>query len=219
MRIEIRVTAESPIHLSSGQADVTVDTDVIHDAYGMPFFPGRRFKGLLYESAMEISEMGERSGIEVFSASSANKLFHHDSDEADVQLVISNLYLMKKNEYQATCEAWKKVQKKYAFLVQPQDVLNEYSTVRYQTKLKDGVAVKGSLHNMRVVDAGVSFQGIMELNGKDAEAYLPILAAAVKNLSVAGLKRNRGFGQIRCTMKVMDTNRTEREILEEVLRA
>jgi len=34
-----------------------IDTDAIFDNYGLPYIPARRIKGLLRESALEISEM------------------------------------------------------------------------------------------------------------------------------------------------------------------
>ena len=53
------IKALSPLHLGSGQADVNVDAEVIHDDAGLPYFPAKRFKGLLYESALEVAEMSE----------------------------------------------------------------------------------------------------------------------------------------------------------------
>ena len=66
---EIDVTIEvlSPIHLGSGQADVNIDSEIVHDAFGFPYFPAKRFKGLLYESALEIREMFELSKLNASS--------------------------------------------------------------------------------------------------------------------------------------------------------
>ena len=79
MKLNFSVEVLSPIHLGSGQADVNVDADVIHDRYGMPYFPGRRFKGLLYESALEVREMGCRSGYDKLLQRDIDVLFHHDN--------------------------------------------------------------------------------------------------------------------------------------------
>lgn len=217
MKLNIQVKVISPIHLSSGKADVNVDADVIHDAYGMPYFPARRFKGLLAESAVEVHEMGQRSGLEPFASLSPELLFHHESDEADVRLFLPNLYLADADGYAEMAGTWKQLQEKYASLLTPQDVLQEYTSVRYQTRLKDGVAAKGSLHNLRVVEAGVTFYGEAELNGSEAETYLPLIAAALHNLTAAGGKRNRGFGRIRCTFTLPD-GRTDADLLREVLK-
>ena len=79
---EFDVTIEilSPIHLSSGQADVTVDVEIIHDAQGFPYFPAKRFKGLLYESAVEVLEMFALSGLDAKNLSPLEKIFHRHSE-------------------------------------------------------------------------------------------------------------------------------------------
>lgn len=217
MKLKIKVTVKSPIHLSSGKADVNVDSDVMHDEYGMPYFPARRFKGLLAESCEEIREMGERSGLEPFKSFSVDELFHHDTDAGAVQLIVPNLYLAEHDEYARMRGAWRAIQKKYASLIDAQDVLEGYTSVRYQTRLTNGVAAKGSLHNLRVVEAGVDFYGDMELDGADAEHCLPLIAAGLRNLRAAGGKRNRGFGRVTCTMTLPD-GRTEDDILREALK-
>ena len=212
--IEIKVL--SPLHLGSGKADVNVDADVVTDSCGMPYFPARRFKGLLAESATEIREMGERSGLEPFCSLSVEELFHHETDRGNVQLIVQDFHLFDEEEYARVQGMWKMLQSKYSSILTPQDLTAEYTSVRYQTRLTKGVAAKGSLHNLRVVEAGISFRGNVELIGSDAEKYLPLLAAALRNLTEAGGKRNRGFGRIRCTMKLSD-GRTDADILKEAL--
>ncbi len=55
----IQIETLSPLHLGSGQENIVLDADVVYDQYGMPYFPARRFRGLLYESAMEMEEMSQ----------------------------------------------------------------------------------------------------------------------------------------------------------------
>ena len=79
----------------------------------------------------------------------------------------------------------------------PLDVLEEYTTVRFQTEIdkESGTARDNSLHNMQaaLADDLVS-SGEIPLTGGEA------LALACANLRTTGLKRNRGFGKIRCTL-------------------
>ena len=225
MNIELTLETLSPLHLGSGEADVNVDAEVVHDAYGMPYVPGRRFKGLLYESALEVEEIAKRSGLAKLSALSAAALFRHSGETAatnavSCQLVVPNLYLSSSDGYPALVAAWERLQTDYPDLLRPADLLEEYTSLRYQTKLTNGVAAKGSLHNMRVIHAGITFAGTLSLQGSDAEAGLPLLAASVRNLRHAGLKRTRGFGEIICHLSVQDgahKGATEETILEEVL--
>ncbi|SHF14997.1 RAMP superfamily CRISPR-associated protein [Schwartzia succinivorans] len=200
--IDVEIKVMSPIHLASGQADVNVDAEVIHEACGLPYFPAKRFKGLLYESALEVAEMGERCGESLIDRDTLEKLFHHVSD-SDMQLVVSDFYIAKADEHEKMVRALEVLEKKYAGLLTAEDVLEEYTSVRYQTKLEDGVAADTSLHNMRVVDAeNLVFYGTMELWGEASEEVLSVIALAAKNMSRAGAKRNRGFGRISCSVRV-----------------
>lgn len=196
---EFDVTIEilSPIHLSSGQADVTVDAEIIHDALGFPYFPAKRFKGLLYESALEVLEMFELSGLDTENLSPLEKIFHRHS-ESEVQLIVPNFYIRPADEYQSFCAEWKYLQAEYPEIFTAAEVLNAFTSIRYQTKLENGIAAEGSLHNMRVLDDGIKFFGKITLLNGD-EKVLNVLALAIKNLTCAGMKRNRGFGRIKCT--------------------
>ena len=209
MKMEVKIEVLSPIHLSSGQANVNVDAEVIHETNGLPYFPAKRFKGLLYESALEITEMFERCGSDINYSELLEKLFHRKSDNENVQLIVSNFYLKPREEYEIMSKAFTQLEKEFPELLTPTDVLNQFISIRYQTRLQNGVAYDSSLHNMNVVNAGISFYGTMELVGEELEPYFELLAMALNNLSMAGMKRNRGFGRIRCTMELEDGRTTE----------
>lgn len=193
----VYVETLSPIHLGSGKGDVIVDAEVVHDAVGLPYFPAKRFKGLLYESAMEVVEiMGDEP---LFEKHDVKALFRHGTKtDTGAQIVISNLRL---KNYEAMREEWTYLQNRFPELLQPQDVLEQYTSFRYQTRIDPvtRMAADTSLHNMRVVNKGVIFEGDLSIeNGGEAEGR--ILALALRNLERAGLKRNRGFGKIRCVL-------------------
>ncbi|MBQ9478011.1 MAG: hypothetical protein IJU71_00475 [Selenomonadaceae bacterium] len=196
---EFNVTIEvaSPIHLSSGAADVNLDADIVRDRVGLPYFPARRFKGLLYESAVEVEEMLTLAGHS-FEASPVETIFHHAST-SEVQLIVPNFYVKPYDDYQKLRAEWDYLEREYGSLIRPTDVLETFASTRYQTRLENGVAKDGSLHNMRVLDAGVKFYGRLQLlNGGDE--HLQWIALALRNLKSAGSKRNRGFGRINCRM-------------------
>ena len=197
MEIEVTIEILTPIHLGSGQADVNVDAEIIHDALGFPYFPAKRFKGLLYESAVEIFEMFDLAGIPTKNLSTLADLFHRESTSA-VQLIVPNFYLLPLEEYKKFCAEWKYLQAMYPNFFEPADILNAYTSIRYQTRLEKGVAAEKSLHNMRVLNSGEKFYGKIELLNGDAKV-INLLALAIKNIYAAGMKRNRGFGKIDCT--------------------
>lgn len=195
---EIAITVKTPLSLGSGQADVNIDADIVHDAYGLPYFPARRLKGILYESAVEVAEMAELSQKPILSRTIVEELFHH-VDTADVQMIVSDFHLP---DYDTMCRDWSQLQRQYGAYIRPDDVLETYTSLRYQTALDadTGTARDGSLRNVRVLRAGTVFVGTIEIV-HETPAYTQALALSLQNMRSAGLKRNRGFGQIVCTMK------------------
>lgn len=194
---EIKINVKSPLQLGYGRADVIVDSDVVHDKYGMPYFPAKRFKGLLYESALELAEM---SNGKWFKKEDIDKLFGQGEDGIS-QLRINNFYLKNLKEYNKLCTDWQYLNDKYRGFFTPQSVLNLYTDIRYQTTIEKetGTTKDGSLHNMRVIDAGTSFWGEIVLF-EENEVNCKILTLALKNLRFAGAKRNRGCGRIVCEL-------------------
>lgn len=196
-RIDVTIEILSPIHLGSGQADVNVDAEIVHDACGLPYFPAKRFKGLLYESALEVWEMFELGGLDTQKLSPLEKIFHRQS-VSEVQLIVPNFFIVPPDEYARLCAEWQFLQRTYPQIFTAADVRDSFTSLRYQTRLENGVAADGSLHNLRVLDAGTEFFGQVTALNAD-EKTLNLLALAIKNLSAAGTKRNRGFGRIKCT--------------------
>ena len=196
----LEVAALSPLHLGSGRADVNVDAEVVHDRAGLPYFPGKRLKGLIYESALEVLEMSELAGLNLFTEEEMEELFQHNV-QSDTQLTIPNLQLASEEAARQMEEDWLYLQQHYPDLVSAQDVLSLYTSLRYQTMIdrETGTAAETSLRNIRVVDEGLTFCGTVRLKG-GTRKKLTILALALRNLSHAGMKRNRGFGRISCAM-------------------
>ena len=203
---KVRIEALSPLHLSSGKADVTLDAEVVHDVYGIPLFPAKRFKGLLYESALEVVEMAELSGRRFLARETVEELFGHaalaqtEADGEPLKLIVHDLH---PEGYEALRKDMAYLMRRYKEALRPEDILGEYTSLRFQTEIDKatGTALENSLHNMQVVEADdLVFTGEIELVGAE-ERHREALALAFANLRSAGLKRNRGFGKIRCTMQ------------------
>lgn len=202
--MDICVKPLSPCCLASGGADVNLDTDIIHDKWGMPFFPGRRLRGLLYESALEVAEMMELSGLDSVKRKDVEEIFGHG--DSPVQLIIHDLYLP---QYEEMTKEWEYLQNKYKGMLSPDDVLDVYTSLRSQTAIDEkGIAREHSLRTIRVLDTGegVCFVGsICIKNG--TQKHNNVIIMAMQNLSYAGLNRNRGFGEIRCSL--LDYNKQQ----------
>ena len=191
--LQVEVTLLSPLQLGSGKADVILDSEAVHDRYGLPYFPGKRFKGLLYESAIEMAEISNGSW---FTKEEVDALFGHGSND-EVVMRIDNLTL---NNYEKMQTQWKYLQTSFPELFDKDALWESYTSVRYQTAIdENGIADEGSLHNMRVVDAGLKFTGSICLL-QDVPKAQEILKKALMNLRYAGAKRNRGCGHIRCRL-------------------
>lgn len=201
MIFEVEIKLLSPLSLSSGGADTSLDVEIVHDKYGQPYFPAKRLKGLLYESAKEVAEMSEYAGKPLFSLEELDNLFQHNI-ETERQLIVHNLYL---GDHEKVSKALAYLEQKYSDVITPDDVLGAYTSIRYQTAIDadTGLALDSSLRNLRVMDAGHTFKGSMEIvAGSENDAL--ILALACRNLHFAGAKRNRGFGAIECSFTGMD---------------
>lgn len=193
--LQVEVKLLSPLQLGSGKADVILDSEAVHDRYGLPYFPGKRFKGLLYESAIEMAEISNDSW---FTKEEVDALFGHGSND-EVVMRIDNLTL---NNYEKMQTQWKYLQTSFPELFDKDALWESYTSVRYQTAIdENGIADEGSLHNLRVVDvdADLKFTGSICLL-QDVPKAQEILKKALMNLRYAGAKRNRGCGHIRCRL-------------------
>ena len=197
-KLKIKIEVLSPIHLGSSKADVVVDAEAVHDQYGMPLFPSKRLKGLLYESAVEMAEIIAEleTGTKWFSVEEVNELFGIENvDEAGFRL--SNFTV---ENYDIKSKDWEYLSLKYNKIFNREEVWKIYSRLRYSTAIgNNGVALKTSLRNMRVVDKNVTFFGDIQLF-KDSEVNMRILEYALLNLRYVGAKRTRGCGEVKCSI-------------------
>lgn len=192
-KLLVKIETLSPLHLGAGKADIIIDAEVVHDEYGIPYFPAKRFKGLLYESALEIAEI---SSDTLIKKAALDKLFGHADGIAG--FAIDNLTVA---DYEKQRNAWKYLNAEFKGYFNEKSVLETYTELRFSTKInkKTGTAEDGSLRNIRLVDKGIVFTGVLEL-ADDSKENLDILKRALANLRYAGAKRNRGCGHIKCTM-------------------
>jgi CRISPR-associated protein Csx10 len=119
--------------------------------------------------------------------------------DSEAGFVLENLYLP---EYEELRNGWKHLFEHYPGLFNHKDILETYTELRYQTKIdkETGTADDSSLRNIRLVDAGITFEGKLLLY-VDSEVNEKILDYAFKNLRYVGAKRNRGCGNVKCTIK------------------
>ncbi len=189
----------SPTMLMSGQGDVNTDSTIVHDRYGIPFIPAKRVRGVLYESALEVAEMMKAAGMGTFTIDDVKGLFNRlESAEDNPRMSISNLKIA---DYDVVASELASLEEKHPTVFTKERVLEEYTSMRYYTSIdkETGSTVEGTLHNSRVLNRGLTFIGKIDVvDMTDTEGF--ILSCAVRNLTGIGGKRNRGFGQVECTI-------------------
>lgn len=205
MDIKVTIQLKSPLQLSSGAADINVDTDVILDEWGLPFIPGKRFRGVLYESALELVEMKEALGETegALSRLILRELFNRGQEESAVSANFEDFHI---KGYEDIVKELRGLAQQYGDVIGRNQIRDAFTSVRYQTAIdaESGVAKDGSLRNLRVVDnTSFEFVGTLHIDGGN-EQHETLLAAALKNMSAIGFKRNRGFGRIACAMPNQD---------------
>ena len=212
MDIKVTIHLKSPLQLSSGAADVNVDTDIILDEWGLPFIPAKRFRGVLYESALELVEfkecLNETDGP--LSRTVLEEVFNRGNEESEVRTSFEDFRI---KGYEQIVKELEVLAQTYGDVVGYNQIRNAFTSVRYQTAIdeKKGIAKDGSLRNMRVVDnTSFAFEGTIHIE-QGTKDHEQLLAVALQNLTAIGFKRNRGFGQITCSME------NQKDLVNEVL--
>lgn len=174
-----------------------IDSDIVFDDNGLPFFPARRLKGLLRESAMEVLEMLDQAGLKGFLSITIDELFGSPTCSAAVR--IHNLY---PHDYRETVKYLNYLGQEFPHLINKAAVMNALTSIRQQTAIDEqGHARDNSLRTIRVLDPQFCFQGKVEVLKSEWQAEIEaLLALSCKNLKRAGSGRNRGWGDISCNI-------------------
>lgn len=188
MRLKIELLSD--LCVSSGETyNAYVDTDVVYDEYGLPFIPAKRIKGCIREAALELVEWG------VYTKEQYEALFGKAGKERTL-FSLDNAYPEGYEEYVSDLSECGD-----RSLTQPQRVLSLFSYTRTQTAMtEDGVADKGSLRTVRVVNKGLVFQACMRENIKLTDSQKQLLTDAVSMVKHIGSNRTRGLGLVEMSL-------------------
>ena len=185
--MKIKIELLSDLCSYSGETyNTTVDSDVVHDEYGLPYIPAKRIKGCIREAALELRELGLIEHYDEIFGDKGNK---------EACFTLSNALL---EDYGKLTNALKNFKEKS--VVEPTKVLNEYSYTRTQTRVdyESGVALDNSLRTIRVVKKGLAFYA--DLNFKNS-AYFDDFKKAVSIVKHMGVSRTRGLGLVNLTIE------------------
>lgn len=208
--LQLKVKLKSPTLLGSGEGwGSIIDADVLFDEHGLPYFPGRRLKGMLRESATEVSEMFAQSGIDGIAKSKVTDTFGRSGDAAGAAVVFNDLFV---EDYEETVKwlAW--CFERFKGLFSSEKVLDSLTMIRQQTAIQaDGTARDGSLRTLRVLKSGLVFQGDISFAN---DSSVKLIALACANLKRIGTSRNRGLGLVDCALWEKSINWTDHYVRE-----
>jgi len=198
LKIEVNFLSSTLIGSGEGFAAV-IDTDIVFDELGIPYIPGKRFKGCLRDSAEEVKCMLERSGVK-FDLK-IEETFGKVGDKKSSPVYFPNLTI---EDYETNKKWLSYLAQKDKKILTKDNIIKFFTELRQQTAIDEetGVAAKYSLRTCRIINRGHKFYG--EINIEN-ENIIDTLALACTNLRRMGTKRNRGLGEIEC--KLFDKDR------------
>lgn len=186
-----------------------IDTDIVFDEMGLPFFPARRLKGALRESAKEVIEMLDKAQINPFSSDIIDEAFGKPGSIDASSLIFENLHISEYTRVLNWCR-WA-IEKG---LLSTESVLDVFTELRQQTSInKYGVAEENSLRTSRVLKPGITFLGYVFLRNERKD-ILKLLTLSCCNLRHLGSMRHRGYGEVECCLYEDEKSLSEQFIAE-----
>jgi len=168
-----------------------IDNDVCFDAFGLPYIPARRIKGILREVAQQLNCFATYTGItDEFMA----RIFQDSGSSEEAKFSLGNGYLKDHSDltaYLQYAQNHNDLSKRFP----PQSVLSLYTYTRSQTSLENGTAKENTLRQSRVLKKGLEFV----FDCRIEEDLLPKLQVVIRLAKSMGLNRTRGLGEIQLT--------------------
>ncbi len=169
-----------------------VDSEVQHDAYGLPYLGGRALKGLLGEECANILFALEQQRRAERWHTAAQRLFGRPGSTSEDQslLHVGDAHLPE-DLRQAVKQGAERGE------LTREQVLGSLTAIRRQTAINlEGAPQKETLRAARVILRQTPFVAALTFLDDPTEDDLALLAACVKALRRAGTGRNRGRGEL-----------------------
>lgn len=219
----IKMTIELLSDTLSGSGEgfgAVIDADVQYDDSGIPFIASKRIKGSLRNSLNDLLEMPavwKALGIKDAKEKEIilDKYFGKKGSVQSSTFGISNFFI---KDYESIRKWFVYLKTQYPDMFSNESILSSFTNIRRQTRVdENGIAEDHSLRTSRVVNKGLSFVADITIEKNDPE-FEKYLALACANLKRIGLKRNRGLGEVKCSLEG-DLITTNMKKLEEELEA
>ncbi len=199
----VRVELLSDMIFGSGETiPGFLDCEVLYDEYGLPYFKGKTHKGKLREEfehicnclRKRILDRNEESSEKDWLARMTDKLFGREGHFTYQTLKFSDLEVSE--ELKQIIGAMVDDKENNIF---KEDVLTSLTSVHYFTSINDkGVAEKGTLRKMRVINKGLTMYGSIYTPEELLPEEEAVLSAAIASLKHLGTMETRGKGHVSC---------------------
>lgn len=188
----LKIELLSDMCCGSGEGDgIRQDISSTYDENGLPIIYARRIKGILRDKVKWLEDLNH------VTKGTTDKIFGTGENAGLVRL--SNAVLDNATEIKRELSS---LPKDIAYLVTPQAVETAFTVNRYSTAIeKDGIAKDHSFRIVGAIPKGEVFYARVSLDAaKDSEEY-KTFEKAVKLLRSMGLNRNRGYGEVVCSLE------------------
>lgn len=175
-----------------------IDNDVCYDTYGIPFIPAKRMKGCLRETL--------ETALYALYPDTADKIFGKAGDDTCSDFTITNAYV---EGYESLCADIQNRKEKHdliSYVYSQENILSRFTHTLGQTALdKEGTAIDTSLRYTRVVNqysplAEGRHNMTFYAETSFSEENKTMIEEIVKGTRHIGLKRNRGLGNVHCSL-------------------
>lgn len=241
----LKIVLRSDLCAGNGESiGNAIDTDVCMDAAGLPYIPGRRLKGCLKQAAFDIEKMSvdekkeeakqehrkiQEKICKLFGDAYGNEgcLFVQDAAMRGAEEIREFLTKKIPSDERGIDGCKGLIPEAVKRMAHCANVERIFSTVRGQTKLKDGVKVDNTLRFTRVIG---HYDPFALENGKELEFYAPIylntdepelkqfFCDCCRAARHIGTSRNRGLGNVKITVWSGDPGSKRYEVPENIMK-
>lgn len=203
-KLIIDLESDTLIGAAGGHGTI-IDTEVIFDAYGVPYIPGKRVKGLLRDSAMEIADMYNALPKSIDNQMNDVPLTYEQvvkifgkagSDE------FSNFYLNTDFHIAGYDLLFQHLRKEQLSV---EMVKRFFTETISQTAIDEDThsAKEGSLRKLRVIKHKLPNGAVQAFHGliRFPEEYFDKMEKICSNIRRMGSNRNRGLGHVQLKLE------------------
>lgn len=191
----LKIELLSDMIFGSGMATPgSVDLEVLHDSYGIPYMKGKTIKGKLREEVRNITRW-INNGVE--DAEAVARLFGC-ADRADMDSLLFSNVTIDENVIKIIRQEVKSKESS----INSDDILLAFTGVRSHTSIdyETGKARKGSLRRLQTINKGIIFYCTISSRKELAAKDEALLCAATAGLCHLGVNETRGKGLVRCSL-------------------